>query len=97
MSPAAVLVKSFALRIWRDSNNKERLDPRNGLPLVAHLDALFDRGLISFDEAGDLLISVLVSDDERRILRLSEGLQKPPRSETARYLKWHRDYVFRSG
>ncbi|MBZ9867019.1 HNH endonuclease [Mesorhizobium sp. CA15] len=92
----AEIIRASHLKPWRDSNNKERLDPRNGLPLVAHLDALFDRGLISFGEAGDLLISGLVSDDERRILHLSDGLQKPPHSETARYLKWHRDYVFRA-
>lgn len=91
------VIRASHLKPWRDSSNKERLDPRNGLPLVAHLDALFDRGLISFSEAGDLLISGLVSDDERHILHLSDGLQKPPHRGTATYLKWHRDYVFRAG
>ena len=28
--------------------NKERLDPENGFLLAAHIDALFDKGLISF-------------------------------------------------
>ncbi|MGO7165362.1 HNH endonuclease, partial [Rhizobium johnstonii] len=37
---------------WREASNAERLDPENGLPLVATLDALFDVGLISFDDQG---------------------------------------------
>jgi hypothetical protein len=29
---------------------KERLDPNNGLLQAVHIDGLFDRGFISFDE-----------------------------------------------
>lgn len=38
------------IKPWRDSNNTERLDPMNGLLLVAHADKLFDRHLMSFYE-----------------------------------------------
>jgi predicted restriction endonuclease len=37
--------------------NQERLDPENGLPLVATVYALFDRGLIFFDDDGNVLFS----------------------------------------
>ncbi|ANL64762.1 HNH endonuclease protein [Rhizobium phaseoli] len=40
---------------WRLATNAERLDPENGIPLLATLDALFDAGLISFNDQGDLL------------------------------------------
>lgn len=39
------------IKPWRDSTNEERLDPMNGLLLVAHADKLFDRYLLSFDES----------------------------------------------
>lgn len=36
---------------WRTSSDQERLDPHNGLPLIATLGVLFDRGLIGFADA----------------------------------------------
>jgi putative restriction endonuclease len=37
---------------WRDSNNEERLHGENGLLLTPTIDHLFDRGFISFENAG---------------------------------------------
>lgn len=42
---------------WRDSNNEERLNGENGLLLTPSIDHLFDRGFISFEDTGRLLIS----------------------------------------
>jgi len=42
---------------WRDSNNDERLNGENGLLLTPSIDHLFDRGFISFEDAGDLIVS----------------------------------------
>ena len=42
---------------WRDATNEERLDGDNGLLLTPTIDHLFDRGFISFDPDGHLLIS----------------------------------------
>lgn len=38
------------IKPWRESSNRERLDPMNGLLLAAHADCLFDRYLMSFIE-----------------------------------------------
>lgn len=51
-----VLVASHA-KPWRSSTNQERLDKYNGLLLAAHVDALFDAGLIGFDGDGHLVRS----------------------------------------
>jgi hypothetical protein len=48
-------IRASHIKPWRESNNTERLDPYNGLPLIANFDALFDAGLISFDADGKLL------------------------------------------
>jgi len=42
---------------WRDSSNTERLDGENGLLLTPSIDRLFDRGFISFEDNGRLIIS----------------------------------------
>ncbi len=42
---------------WRDSSNPERLDGENGLLLTPSIDHLFDRGFISFEDTGRLIIS----------------------------------------
>ncbi len=42
---------------WRDADNRERLDVDNGLLLTPDADHLFDRGFLSFDDNGDVLVS----------------------------------------
>jgi putative restriction endonuclease len=42
---------------WRDSTNDERLDGENGLLLTPTIDHLFDKGFISFEGSGRLIIS----------------------------------------
>lgn len=42
---------------WRDSTNEERLNGENCLLLTPSIDHLFDRGFISFEDNGRLIIS----------------------------------------
>ena len=42
---------------WRSSDDGERLDGENGLLLTPTIDHLFDRGFISFEADGKLLVS----------------------------------------
>ena len=42
---------------WRDSSNEERLNGENGLLLTPSIDHLFDRGFISFEDSGRLIVS----------------------------------------
>jgi len=50
-------LRASHLKPWRDSDNDERLNGENGLLLTPTIDHLFDRGFISFEDNGDLLIS----------------------------------------
>lgn len=45
------------IKLWSVSNDKEKLDGNNGLLLSPHIDNLFDKGWISFQNNGDILIS----------------------------------------
>lgn len=90
------IIRASHIKPWRDSKNIERLDANNGLPLVAHLDALFDRGLITFDGDGGLVVSDIIEGDQRNILRLEGSLRQNVGLQTAAYLDWHRKRVFRT-
>jgi hypothetical protein len=50
-------LRASHIKPWRLSTNEERLDGANGLLLSPHVDHLFDRGFISFEEDGTLLLS----------------------------------------
>ncbi len=66
----ALLVASHIVP-WADATNEERLDVDNGLLLVVHMDCLFDRGLISFADDGELLLSNLLVEDDRKVFSLA--------------------------
>jgi putative restriction endonuclease len=88
-------IRASHIKPWRYSNNEERLDPCNGFPLVASLDALFDSGLISFDPNGTIMISSLLPESERKIFDLSEAkLVKKPSQEIVNYLAFHNEKIF---
>jgi putative restriction endonuclease len=81
---------------WRDCSNEERLDGENGLLLTPNADHLFDRGFISFDDNGDLVVSPVahteslarmgvVSGQALNVGAFNDGQRK--------YLEFHRESV----
>jgi hypothetical protein len=82
---------------WADcTSDEERLDVFNGFLLVAHLDALFDRGLITFDAGGDMVIASELASDHRALLHLDGSLcLRWLAPEHLPFLQWHREHVFR--
>lgn len=85
----AILTASHAMA-WADSNDKQRLDPSNGLPLIANLDRLFDKHLISFEpDTGDMLVSKALSNDERALVGVPAPLRMKPSRTQAVYLRHH--------
>jgi len=60
---------------WNKSNDKERLDPGNGILLSKNLDGLFDRHLISFENSGRILISKKINSSDKRLLGLNKNMK----------------------
>lgn len=85
----SVLVASH-VKPWRDSDDRERLDPNNGLLLCANLDALFDAYLISFADDGSMLVSEMLDEAERNRLGLPKSLRTKPNSALKGFLMHHR-------
>lgn len=77
------------------SSDKERLDPDNGLLLVANLDAAFDAGLFGIDEDGTILNSSRLSLLTLEYLELPSRFPHPLSEPRRRYLRHHREHVFR--
>jgi predicted restriction endonuclease len=84
------------IKPWKDSNDSEKIDGNNGLLLSPHVDKLFDGGLISFADNGDLLISSKLNMDVLNIwgidAQLNAGSFSP---EQVVYLKFHRENRFK--
>ena len=83
---------------WRDGSNEQRLDGENGLLLTPTVDHLFDKGFISFENTGQLIVSP-VSDPVslmRMGIDLDARLNVGAFSEGQRqYLEFHRENVLR--
>jgi hypothetical protein len=82
---------------WRDSTNPERLDGENGLLLTPSIDHLFDRGFISFEGNGTLIVSPVAHRRslERMGVPVTERTNVGAFSEgQRRYLEFHRERVF---
>lgn len=90
------VLRSSHAKPWADcENDEERLDVFNGFLLSANLDALFDRGLITFDEIGLLICSTRISPQHFTTLQLHDGLSlRWLATDHEPYLAWHRSKVF---
>lgn len=82
---------------WSEcASDAERLDVYNGFLLNANLDALFDKGLITFDNQGVLQVSPKISGHQKELLGLRQQLQLRSLSPShLDYLEWHRKHLFR--
>jgi len=85
------LLVASHIQPWAISSDRERLDPFNGLLLAVHIDRLFDKGLISFDDSGKIIISDLLSSQDARTLGINSKLTIPITREHMEYLKKHRE------
>lgn len=90
------VLRASHAKSWADcETDKERLDVFNGFLLVANLDALFDRGLISFEDTGAMLVSPHLSPAQRTQLMLESSMTlRWLAEEHLPYLAWHRTRLF---
>ncbi|KFZ38161.1 hypothetical protein HR45_06570 [Shewanella mangrovi] len=87
----ALLIASH-IKPWNRANNSERLDPRNGLLLVANLDKAFDKGLITFENSGHIIVSSQLEQPE--VLGITPQMKLRHLGFNTEFMAYHRDDVF---
>ncbi len=95
------LLVASHIKPWRVCRSgTERLDGNNGLLLAPHVDRLFDKGLISFEDNGTILVSDALSLETIEKLGLCAALNRKAgafNKAQAGYLNHHRRVIFLPG
>jgi putative restriction endonuclease len=84
------------IKPWRESSNEERLSAGNGLMLTPSVDHLFDRGFISFEDSGELIVSSNV--DRVSLRKMAVDPEVRPNvgkfnQDQKHFLNYHREEV----
>jgi hypothetical protein len=83
------------IKPWSKSNDFEKLDGNNGLLLSPHVDRLFDRGYITFEDSGALMLCSSLPPEVVTAWGLSVGFeQRPLTKKQAAYMEYHRSKIF---
>jgi hypothetical protein len=88
------MLRASHIKPWRLSENPERLDPHNGLPLAAHVDALFDRGFITFEDDGTLRAAPELPEQALSMLGRARELRRELTPKERAFLAFHRETLF---
>lgn len=87
-------LRASHIKPWKASNDEEKLHGCNGLLLAPHVDHLFDRGFISFEGNGELIISETMEPEV-----LTAWAIDVPRtvgnfnSDQKHFLNYHREHI----
>jgi len=89
------LLRASHIKPWAACDlDAERLDVFNGLLLAPHLDAAFDRRLITVGDDGVVSVSPRLVAEDRAILGLGAPLRIKTLAAAHRpYLAWHREHA----
>ena len=89
-------MRASHIKPWKNCDNKECIDPENGLLLKPDNDFLFDQGYISFKDDGSIIISKMLSEQDIQEFHLSEEIRiKQVTPKMKEYLNYHRENVFK--
>lgn len=90
-------LRASHIKPWSGSSAAERTDGNNGLLLTPTADHLFDKGWISFEAQGQLLVSNEIPSNvlEKIGLKLKKGSRVGAFNEMqGRFLEFHRNKIF---
>lgn len=90
------ILRASHIKPWSAASPDERLDLFNGLLLLPTLDALFDSGLITFSDSGEVIISSTIPKENYQALSLSEAMRiRKLNTAHIPYLSYHRQSIFK--
>lgn len=89
------LLTASHIKPWTESEPEEKTDINNGLLLCPNHDRLFDKGFITFDNDGSIIISEELSENDRMFLNVSDSMTIEMNGRMASFMEYHREHVFR--
>lgn len=81
------------IKPWKDSNDMEKVNINNGLCLCPNHDKLFDKGLITFDESGKIVISNKLNEINQTFMNVHTTMRINENyltDELKQFMNWHR-------
>ena len=91
------LLRASHIKPWKDSDDLEKIDGDNGLMLSPHVDLLFDRGYITFEKDGTLLVSPMLNPLVLELWRIPQDVNVGSFTDGQdSYLAYHRENIFKS-
>ena len=91
-SKKSLLIGSHIKPWSKCENDFEKLDKYNGFLLTPNLDKLFDKGLISFENNGKIIISNRLTKDDEKYFNLNIYSEINLFKENIKYLEFHREF-----
>ena len=88
------LLNASHIKPWCISDAKEKVDVDNGLLLCPNHDRLFDLGLITFDDDGEIMISDVLNSNDRIFMNVFDDMKIQMSDGNRAYMKYHRDNLF---
>ncbi|PEK45987.1 hypothetical protein COF80_02345 [Bacillus toyonensis] len=83
------------IKPWKYCTDFERVDENNGLLLCPNHDWLFDKGFITFDNEGQIVLFEDIDKDIQTALGIPEDFHMEFNNIQVEYLNWHQKNIFR--
>lgn len=89
------MLRASHVKPWSVSDDQEKVDGFNGLLLAPHVDHLFDKGYITFERQGEMVISPNLKVEVLNKWSIPQVLNVGSfSSEQGEYLNYHQENVF---
>lgn len=84
------------IKPWAESEAKEKLDVDNGFLMCPNHDKIFDKGYITFDDDGKIIIFDKLTETDKELLNVDSTKHIELTEDNKKYLKFHRENIFNS-
>lgn len=89
------VLRASHIKPWNESATDEKVDRNNGLLLIPDLDALFDKGLITFQLNGAMDLSPSFDSTDQQKMHIEQAFRlRHVSAEMQPYLEYHREHRF---
>lgn len=88
------LLVASHIKPWRICEGDEKINVDNGLLLCPNHDSLFDKGYITFDKSGMILISKSLDIETQKSLNIDMNIKLNMSQGNADFMEWHRENLF---